>query len=110
MSGPVQKLVRGGKVAVLYSPGFGAGWSTWASSEYTREQLIFSPELAAAVADGAPMEARLGIAKRLFPGQYDGGVNQLKVTWLPEGQPFAIEEYDGSESVRLPADGDWVTA
>jgi len=24
----VEKLIRDGKVAVLYSPGYGAGWST----------------------------------------------------------------------------------
>ena len=27
----VTKVIRDGKVAVLYSPGFGAGWSTWNS-------------------------------------------------------------------------------
>ena len=25
----VEKLERDGKVAILYSPGYGAGWSTW---------------------------------------------------------------------------------
>ncbi len=25
----IQKLSQDGKVAVLYSPGFGAGWYTW---------------------------------------------------------------------------------
>ena len=25
----MEKVIRDGKVAVLYSPGYGAGWSTW---------------------------------------------------------------------------------
>ena len=25
----IEKVVRDGKVAVLVSPGYGAGWSTW---------------------------------------------------------------------------------
>ena len=25
----MQKVIRDGKVAVLYSPGYGAGWYTW---------------------------------------------------------------------------------
>ena len=34
----MNKVRKGGKVAVLYSPGFGAGWSTWASDEYNCER------------------------------------------------------------------------
>lgn len=33
----MQKLEVNGKVTVVYSPGFGAGWSTWNTSH--REEL-----------------------------------------------------------------------
>ena len=36
------KLVRDGMVAVLYSPGFGAGWYTW-NQECT--ELMFDPAI-----------------------------------------------------------------
>jgi len=37
------KYIRDGKVAVLYSPGFGAGWSTWNDDEYRMSQPNFDP-------------------------------------------------------------------
>jgi acetyl-CoA acetyltransferase len=38
----MEKVIRDGKVAILYSPGFGAGWSTWNS--YSNE-MIFDPDI-----------------------------------------------------------------
>lgn len=108
MSAP--KVIRDGKVAVLYSPGFGAGWSTWGSEGFTREQLIFSPELVAAIESKMPKRELVALAEKLFPGKYAGGVSQLRIEWLPVGQSFRIEEYDGSESISFPTGDDWVTA
>ena len=34
------KVIRNGKVAVLYSPGYGAGWSAWIDDGY-KEILLF---------------------------------------------------------------------
>ena len=42
------KLVRDGMVAVLYSPGFGAGWYTW-NQECT--ELMFDPAIVKLVED-----------------------------------------------------------
>ena len=36
----MKKIIRDGKVAVLYSPGFGAGWSTW---NQELPELVFNP-------------------------------------------------------------------
>ena len=36
------RVIRDGLVAVVYSPGFGAGWSTWAHGEQGNE-LVFDP-------------------------------------------------------------------
>lgn len=43
----MEKLEKDGKVAILYSPGFGAGWSTW-NSEWA-DQLVFDKEIAEAI-------------------------------------------------------------
>ena len=100
----IEKHKKDGKVAVLYSPGFGAGWSTWASQD--TERMIFDPELVEAVlsCDHAKMHE---VAKRNFPDAYDGGVDNLAVCWLNEGERFEIREYDGNESVQVfgPSDG-----
>ena len=46
-----ERVVRDGRVAVLVSPGFGAGWSTWADREL-RKRLLFDPEVVAWVEGG----------------------------------------------------------
>jgi len=38
----MKKVIRDGKVAVLISHGFGAGWYSW-NTEY--QQLLFHPKL-----------------------------------------------------------------
>lgn len=46
----VDKVIRDGKVAVIYSPGYGSGWSTWSgASKEIIERMIFDPELVALV-------------------------------------------------------------
>jgi hypothetical protein len=41
---------------------------------------------------------------------YVGGASDLVVEWVPVGAQFQIEEYDGSESLRLKDSQDWFTA
>jgi hypothetical protein len=98
----IEKLERNGHVAVLYSPSFGAGWSTWSGDT----RMIFCPRLALSVL-GESGEDRHVVASEQFPGAYPGGVSDLHVSWVPKGSRFEIEEYDGSESVRVfgPDDG-----
>jgi hypothetical protein len=88
------KLIRDGKVAVLVSHGFGAGWSTWA--EDNREAMLFDPDLARAIEANEPLEP---IAERKYPDQYAGGLRNLCVQWLPIGTIFRIDEFDGSEAI-----------
>lgn len=38
----MEKVIRDGKVAVLYSEGFGAGWSTWNEG---MNELVFHPKI-----------------------------------------------------------------
>jgi hypothetical protein len=34
----------------------------------------------------------------------------LKVAWIPEGTEFKVNEYDGSESIELKENTDWLIA
>lgn len=94
----VKKLVRDGQVAVIYSRGFGAGWSSW-NREWA-EQLTFDEELALAVErgdmDGAERRARELVGP---DNGYFGGLHGLCIEWIPVGHRFRIHEYDGAESV-----------
>lgn len=102
----VNKLIRDDKVAVIYSPGFGAGWFTWNPD---LQELIFDPEIAAMIVDDNLDKLETYITLK-YPEAYLGGVSTLKVKWIPVGTKFRIVEYDGSESIEIKDDLDWITA
>lgn len=97
----MEKLIKDGAVAVLISPDFGAGWSTW--NEEHEEGLLFDRDIVEAVLDGNKDEAKR-IAADKYPGAYLGGAAGLEVVWIEQGTTFTVEEYDGSESIRTIAD------
>jgi hypothetical protein len=98
----MNKVIRNGEVAVLYSPGFGAGWYTW-NTEHPA--MLYDPTVVKWVEDGAPAgEAAELLCYSLdekYPSCYLGGLRDLDIRWLPVGTRFYIHEYDGSESVVL---------
>ena len=98
------KVIRDGAVAVLYSPGYGAGWYTWNSES---PALLFDPELVRLVEAGAPIDAIEARAHEVYPDGYFGGARDLKIRWLPIGTQFRISEYDGSESIETSDNVDW---
>jgi hypothetical protein len=75
----MNKLIKNGKVAVLYSPGFGAGWFTW---NPTMPELIFEPAIAQFVLDEKFDELQTYVALK-YPQIYDGGMMDLEVAWVP---------------------------
>lgn len=99
----MEKVIRDGKVAVLYSPGYGAGWSTWCYNSALIETLLFHPLIVEKVESGLEREITtewlVQQFGRDFEDVYCGGVGDLEIEWLPEGTAFRIEEYDGFETV-----------
>ena len=104
----MEKLIRDGQVAVIYSPGFGAGWYSWNNVHYG-DELIFDPVLAAYIDEGKLDEAKTYVTMR-FPDAYDGGVKDLVVHWVPVGTAFRIHEYDGNESIEVKEEMNWIVA
>ena len=102
----MQKVIRDGKVAVLYSPAFGAGWYSW-NTEYP--QLAFDPIIVQYVEDGK-MEELATYMAMAYPDVYTGGMDSLTVAWIPEGTLFRIHEYDGNESIEVKEEMDWLIA
>jgi len=93
----MEKVIRNGKVAVLFSPKFGAGWYTWNHNI----EIVFNPKIVEMVEQGKQgdidtewIEENLGIK-----GIYCGGAEDLQISWLPINTKFLIDEYDGSESI-----------
>jgi hypothetical protein len=102
----VNKLSENGKVAVLYSPGFGAGWSTW---NQELPEILFDPAIVKFVEKDQWAELKTYVALK-YPNIYSGGLDDLKVAWIPEGTLFKVNEYDGSESIELKEDDGWIQA
>ncbi len=106
MPNPIKKLIDNGKVAVLYSPGFGAGWSTWNKGV---PEIVFDPAVVEFVEKEQWAELTTYVTLK-YPGLYTGGMDSLAVAWLPVGTNFRIIEYDGSESIEIKENIDWITA
>jgi len=100
----VEKYIKDGKVGVLYSPGYGAGWSTWGETE-----MALDKELVQAYIEGGSIKCT-EVASKLYPDSYLGGANQLKLEWIPVGTAFRINEYDGSESIEYLSNNSFMTA
>lgn len=107
MEHEVEKVYRDGKVAILISPGFGAGWSTWAHGGLG-ERCLYDPIVVAWVEGG-----KVGPVPVAHYGDeyvYSGGANDLEIVWMPIGTAFRVNEYDGSESLQLKDDDIWSRA
>jgi hypothetical protein len=104
----MKKLIRDGKVAILVSPGFGAGWSTW---NYDEPQMLYDPVIARMVdqekVDWVEVEK---YCQEQYPNARLDGLDELYVEWLPEGTAFRIHQYDGSESVEIRDEMCWQIA
>lgn len=101
----MNKVIRDGKVAVLISYGFGAGFYTWGAPI----EAIFDPKLVELI-ESEDFDGANEYVKNTYSGVYTGGVEDLVVVWVDEGEEFIIEEYDGNESIQFKNEPQWITA
>ena len=102
----MRKLSENGKVAVLYSPEFGAGWYTW---NQEHPEILFDPAIVKLVEKKQYDELATYVELK-YPGIYTGGLDNLKVEWIKEGTLFRVVEYDGCESIEVNDEIDWMIA
>jgi hypothetical protein len=93
-------------VAVLYSPGYGAGWFSWNTS---RPEILFDPAIVGLVEQEKWDELQAFVALK-YPEIYAGGLRDLQIWWLKEGTQFQVNEYDGNEHIETRDTVDWITA
>ena len=114
-----------GKVGVLISGGYGAGWSTWADSK-DREFFLFDRGLVALALDkeaaNGPFDKTTqwliemnteeleDYLKESGIDSYTGGWAGVYVKWMDQGTEFIVEEYDGSEALLYRDNEDWMSA
>jgi hypothetical protein len=101
-----EKYEQDGKVAVLISPGFGAGWATWADEELQQQFAMDRRLVEVVLAKGQPTEELMDEIFGEDQYRYMGGLPVI-VEWVDKGRPFYIHEYDGSETIKTTDDLIW---
>lgn len=92
------KVIRNGMVAILYSPSYGAGWSSW----NTGDDYLYCPKIVEAIEVGKSKDEITKLAEEILGTDgYYGGARDLTIAWIKEGTLFRINEYDGSESIEV---------
>jgi hypothetical protein len=90
-------------VAVVISPGVGAGWSTW-----NEDIDPCNPYIAAAIILGYDDDKLREVIKYFYPYSYSGGlIYRNHIEWIPSGVEFIVAECDGYESVRFRDNINW---
>jgi hypothetical protein len=102
----VEKVIHNGLVAVVYSPGYGAGWYSW---NLEHPELLFDPNIVKYVEDHDE-HSFLSYMGLKYPDVYISGFNELKIEWVPIGTSFRIHEYDGNESIVTREEDHWFVA
>lgn len=102
----MNKLVRDGMVAVLYSPDYGSGWYTWNTDH---PEILFDPAIVKLIEEDKWDELQTYVILK-YPKLNVGGLGELSIAWIPVGTVFRVNEYDGAESIELKDDVDWFTA
>jgi len=116
---------------VLYSPGYGAGWSTWNAADKEQKRWLCEykpfidyleehgrmPPVPQNRMDGYDI-TDLGMQvirdwKAAFPDApipYLGGMADLKIKYIEDDEQYRVDEYDGKEKVvtRLMAEDEWL--
>ena len=101
----MNKVIKEGKVAVLISRGFGSGFHSYGAPD----EAIFDPKLVELV-ESENFDGAEEYVMNTYPDVYTGGVGDLVVVWVDEGEDFIINEYDGSETIQLKNKTEWITA
>ena len=102
----MEKVIRDGMVAVVYSPDYGAGWYSW-NKEYP--EIVFDPTIVKYVLE-VELDKLKAYMELKYPDVYIGTLADLAVAWLEEGCEFRIDEYDGNESIISKVNEQWFVA
>ena len=101
----MNKVIKDGKVAVLISYGFGSGFHSYGAPD----EAIFDPKLVELV-ESENFDGAEEYVMNTYPDVYTGGVGDLVVVWVDEGEDFIINEYDGNETIQHKNKTEWITA
>ena len=102
----MNKVIRGGRVAVVISTGHGGGWYSW----HGFLELLFDPQVVEMVTQGIDHKIIAQYCVRVYGDDCTYNTENLSVRWVPEKAKFFIHEYDGWESIVLETNIMWIQA
>jgi len=103
----MDKVIRDGKVAVLYSPGYGAGWYSW----HGIGELLYDPVIVGMIESKKHYNEIIEYCQSIYgDNRCFSGAEDLTIEWIDIGREFRIDEYDGSESIEYKDELDWHAA
>jgi hypothetical protein len=91
----MKKQLIGGKIAIIYHPGYGSGWYTW----HGIREALFDPEIVNAIREDRFEEGQKYLEEtyNLDPKVYN--IKELDIYTVMPGSKFLVLEYDGSETI-----------
>lgn len=102
----MEKVIENGMVAVLVSPGYGAGWYSW----HGIPELLFDPIVIRMVRE-QQFDNIIDYCRKKYDSDcHYGGASSLQVVMVPVGSKFQIDEYDGFETLVFEKDQKWLEA
>lgn len=101
----MDRVIRNGQVAVIFSPDHGAGWYSWHGSA----ELLFDPSIVQWL-EANELDKIENYLILKYPNNYFGRLDELTIQWIPVGTEFRIDEYDGAESIIFKERERWITA
>lgn len=121
----IELYTKGDQVAVLVSPGFGAGWSTWVwEDEYNslaydkrvidfwlqhKDDKAFMQEIDSRYENPTKEETARFFKSLGYDYVYMGGFADIELEWVDIGVPWTITEYDGHETLLTANDECFIT-
>ena len=101
----MDRVIKDGMVAVLVSPGWGAGFHTWNDIP----NLCFCPYIVNHILNGTRDQIQESEIKAFYNISHvdylsTSGLDDVEIQWVPQGTAFTIDEYDGNESIQYLTD------
>lgn len=122
----VELYEKNGKIGVLVSHGFGAGWSSWGCDELAYDKRVVEFWLAHKDDEqfmrtvdhfgwgnepesAAHKEAMEFFSSLGYGSPYIGGFEDIELEFVEKGVPWRITEYDGAEDIETLETAGFIT-